>query len=373
MVKYGLAIYGLTFFSQAINLSWYYRGIEKTVPITISQIFSSVINLVLILTIINDRRDIIYAVIVMTSISFMNSFVLLMLYLRKHKLKPMIDYGFIKNNLKESLPIAAAGLMISIYYNLDHVMLGYNSNTAELGFYAAAYKIILIALIPAGIIFQSFLPQFSKSINDFNLRNNLMEEYSKLMLITGAFFTTMIFLFAKEIIGITYGVQYINSIMLTQILAFNIFLVYLNMSYGNPLIAWNKQKLFSYPIIAAALGNIILNIILIPKYQAKGAAIATISSELIVMLGFIPAHFRITKKIHIKNILAIMICAVLTIILVTSFESNIIHLLRVIAAALSFFILAISFGLINRFKLDNIFRGVKLPASFFTNSSSGNE
>ncbi|MCL5031034.1 MAG: flippase [Bacteroidetes bacterium] len=340
-IKAGLLIYGLTFFAQAINISWYFRGTEKTLPVTISQILSSLINLILIVAFVLVRVDIIYAILIMTLVAFVNSLVLLFFYGKGQKMRlildagytdgqktnllldagfgsekkgnSILDSGFVRRNLRESFPVALAGLMISIYYNLDHVMLGYMTSSTELGYYAAAYKIIIIALVPAGIVYQAFLPQFSKSKNDPYHIANLMELYSTSMLILGAFFTTIIFLFAKNIIGIAYGTKYGNSIMLTQILAFNIFLVYLNMTYGNPLIAWDKQKVYSYSIIVGALSNIILNLILIPRYYATGAAVATICSELVVMAGIIPTHFVIAKRIHFGAILKSIALMIITI------------------------------------------------------------
>ncbi len=297
-IKIGLLIYGLTFFAQAINLSWYFKGEEKTAAVTFAQILSSLINLILVVMLIKHKTDSISAIAIVTSVSFINSLLMLMFYLRKGKMRLILDAGFIRNNLKESFPVAFAGIMITIYYNLDHVMLGYMTNSAELGYYAAAYKIIIIALVPAGIICQSFLPQLSKSVNDLIMQKSLMKMYSNWMLVAGVLSTVVFFLFAGKIVEIVYGGQFEESVLLMKILSFNICLVYLNMTYGNPLIAWNKQKLFSYPIIAAAIGNIILNILLIPKYHAIGAAIATISSELIVMAGFLPLHKKVAKQVQ---------------------------------------------------------------------------
>ena len=230
----------------------------------------------------------------------------------ENKERSILDSGFMRRNLSESFPVAIAGIMISIYYNLDHVMLGYMTNSTELGYYAAAYKVIIIALVPAGIIYQAFLPQFSRASNDLESRTKLMDSYSKGLLIIGAFLTTIVYLFAGYIIEVIYGSGYINSIIILQILSMNIYFVYLNITYGNPLIAWDRQKVYSYSIIVGALSNIILNLILIPRYFAIGAAFATICSELVVMVGIIPTHFVIAKRIHFGTILKSIALMIIT-------------------------------------------------------------
>ncbi|MEW5843888.1 MAG: flippase [Bacteroidota bacterium] len=347
-IRVGLLIYGLTFFAQAINLSWYFKGREKTAAITFAQISSSLINLLLVIILVKNKTDLTGAIVIFTSVAFINSMLMLIIYNGREKIdaglgneretplildaglrregkgrlildaglgnerktRLILDAGFIpplagfiKNSLKESFPVAIAGIMISIYYNLDHVMLGYITDSTELGYYAAAYKIIIIALVPAGIIYQSFLPQLSNCVNDPVIRKDLMKTYSRWMLSLGAFSAMIIFLFADQIVEIVYGGKFEGSVLLMRILSFNIFLVFLNMTYGSPLIAWNKQKLFFYPIAAAAIGNIILNILLIPRYHALGAAVATISSELIVLAGFLPMHKKVTMQLHTQAVL----------------------------------------------------------------------
>lgn len=182
-------------------------------------------------------------------------------------------------------------------------MLGMISTKRELGYYAAAYKIVLIAVVPASIILQSFFPQFAKSYNQIKERSRHMNFYARLMFVTGIFFTSMGLLFAGEIIGIVFGPAYKASVPLLRILILNVFLVYVNMTYGNPLIAWNKQKYYSYAIAFGALVNVLLNFILIPKYFAYGAALATILSEVAVLAGLTTIHWKTTNDLYLETLL----------------------------------------------------------------------
>jgi O-antigen/teichoic acid export membrane protein len=58
-----------------------------------------------------------------------------------------------------------------------------------------------------------------------------------------------------------------------------------NIFFGNPLIAWGKQKEYSIAIAFGAVTNIILNILLIPKYSYIGASLATLMAEVAVFVG----------------------------------------------------------------------------------------
>jgi len=59
----------------------------------------------------------------------------------------------------------------------------------------------------------------------------------------------------------------------------------MNIFFGNPLIAWGKQKQYSIAIAIGAAANIILNILWIPKYTYIGASMATLLSETAVFTG----------------------------------------------------------------------------------------
>jgi O-antigen/teichoic acid export membrane protein len=291
----------MTFFSNALLINWVFRGVEKTFPISLAQILSALLSLIAFIFLVHHKDSVIQVILILTISSFINSFILIIYFIKySHRLKLLFDPQFIKGIIKASTPLAISALMINIYYNLDHVMLGMISTKRELGYYAAAYKIILLAIIPASIILQSFFPQLSKFYDQINERSRLMNFYARLMFVTGIFFTSMGLLFAGEIVEIVFGPAYKSSVPLLRILILNVFLIYVNMTYGNPLIAWNKQKYYSYVIASGAGLNVLLNIILIPKYFAYGAAIATILTEAVVLAGLTFIHWKTTNDLYLE-------------------------------------------------------------------------
>lgn len=304
LIKNSFLIYTFTFFSNALLINWVFRGIEKTFPISLAQILSALLSLIAFILLVHHSDSVIQVISILTISSFINSFILIIYFIKySHRLKFLFDPLFIKGIIKASTPLAISALMINIYYNLDQVMLGMISTKRELGYYAAAYKIILIAVVPASMILQSFFPQLAKFYNEIKGRSRLMNFYARLMFTTGIFFTSMGLLFAGEIIGIVYGPAYKSSIPLLRILILNVFLIYVNMTYGNPLIAWDKQKYYSYAITSGAVLNVLLNFILIPKYFAYGAAIATILSEAAVLAGLTFIHWRTIKDLYLETLL----------------------------------------------------------------------
>jgi O-antigen/teichoic acid export membrane protein len=297
-------IYAITFLANAILINWAFRGLEKAFPISMAQLTSSLFSLLALILLVHHPDSEIYVISIFTISSFINAFILLLYFLKSsYHLKFLIDPVFNKEVIIASTPLAISALMINLYYSLDQVMLGIISTQKELGYYAAAYKIILIAIIPGSLILQSFFPQIAKYNNEITQRSRIMNIYARIMLVTGTFITFIGLLFAGEIIRIIFGQTYQSSIPLLRILILNVFFVYINMMFGNPLIAWNKQKQYSYAITAGAIVNVILNFILIPKYFAYGAAVATILSEVAVLFGVSYSHRKFTNDAYIEIIL----------------------------------------------------------------------
>ena len=82
--------------------------------------------------------------------------------------------------LKMSWPLAFISLFGVIYTYIDSVMMGYWGYITETGWYNAAYSIIHIALVPAGLISTAFYPVLSRFFKESkeklqNALNNQME------------------------------------------------------------------------------------------------------------------------------------------------------------------------------------------------------
>jgi O-antigen/teichoic acid export membrane protein len=185
----------------------------------------------------------------------------------------------------------------------------------ELGYYSAAYKINLIAIIPAAITVKSFFPQLSKSTINLRERDLLLNDYAKILFIVGTLVSVILFTLTDNIIGVVFGDSFQYSSTLLKILSLNVLLIFINSVYGNPLLAWNKQSRYLIGIGCGAIVNIILNFILIPNYLAVGAAIATISGEAVVLNVMMYFHWKETHQVYIYNLSKSLLSGVSAIII----------------------------------------------------------
>jgi len=230
-------------------------------------------------------------------------FALSFFHLKVYKLKFGFNKAIWKNFLSMSWPLALAGVFTTIYSQTDSVMMGYWSQITQTGWYNAAYKIVRVALIPAGLITTGFFPALSVAFK---------ESKEKLQKVWNYFMESMFFLgipivvggiaLAPRIINWVYGPTYYPSIFAFQILIIMAGIAFLYQPFSQALIVSNHQKRLFWVTFSGAIVNVILNLILIPKYSLYGAAFTTLVTHLLVFFLLFKFVLRTTsiKPINLR-------------------------------------------------------------------------
>lgn len=299
IIKFALLLTGINLFVQAFTAEFVFQATEKIKYLSIKVIVKNVIILALVLFFVRNFSDVLLVVGISVFANFAMNIWLLNRYTKIfEKYNWMVDRKFLKTLFKESFPLIISSFMIVIYYNLDMIMLGIIKSQRDVGIYNAAYKIFMIGLIPLAAIVKIFLPSLSK-IKDADLLKGTIKKYGIMMLASGGLIASVIYFSADQSVTIIFGSEYRNAIVPLMILALNILVISVNVFLGNPLTVWGKQKVYAIAITFGAIANIILNILLIPKYSYNGAALATLLSEVVVFVGV----FYLFNK-NLKNILS---------------------------------------------------------------------
>src|SRR5690606_3605955 len=92
----------------------------------------------------------------------------------------------------------------------------------------------------------------------------------------------LLFLYKREI--------YLEATASFQLLLFLPLVIFISMIIGHALIAAGLQKQSMVGIVIGAVVNVILNLLLIPRFGIDGAAVATIAAELAVLLYIYPIY-----------------------------------------------------------------------------------
>jgi len=140
---------------------------------------------------------------------------------------------------------------------------------------------------------------------------------------------------ATQIILFIYGNDYIPSIIALQILIWTIIFMFLNGLAGNLLGSINKQPVVTKITFVGVISNILLNIILIPKFSYVGASFATVITEFILMPIIVYAVWKngyTSLSPLIKDLPKIIVSSLIMIIVILFLNSLNLFLLILIAS-----------------------------------------
>lgn len=218
--------------------------------------------------------------------------------------------------IKISWPIALMLILNVIYFRIDTVLLSLVRTSQEVGLYSLAYKIIENGLFFPAMIGGLLLPAITSALvrNTHSRSQELINQGLTLSLSGACILVAVLIIFAKDIIELLAPASFALSAPLLQILALALGSMFLGNIFGFTLIALAKQKALATLYGALAVGNIILNLILIPLYGAVGAAWVTVATEITATLvAAIMVRRHIPWRIELRSGVPILISTVVSV------------------------------------------------------------
>lgn len=197
------------------------------------------------------------------------------------------SWGKSKQLLKESCNFILSGLMVSIYGSTDRFMLKQMVNEESVGYYATALTLCNMWVFVLSAIIDSATPTimqaYSMNIETYKQRNRQL--YS-IVFYVSAFVSVCFMLFGKVAIRILYGEAYIGAAMPLSIITWYTAFSYLGVARNAWIVCERKQLYLKYLYLGAAITNVALNVVLIPRWGASGAAMASLLTQISTILIF---------------------------------------------------------------------------------------
>ncbi|EKD94218.1 MAG: Polysaccharide biosynthesis protein [uncultured bacterium] len=221
------------------------------------------------------------------SLSSLVSIIFSFIYFSKkiQHFKIAINMTIWKNIIIASFPLALSGLFWTFYTQIDTIIMGHLNLNSQVGWYNASNKIIGILLISSRLIIGSFYPvmcqYYQKSQEMMQKTWNYLCEVIISLSVPTLFGSILL---SDKIINLIYGANYQESIKIFQILIITTTISFITIPLTQLLIVANKQKYYLYATFWATVVNLILNLILIPKYGMYGASYTSIITILTVLI-----------------------------------------------------------------------------------------
>ncbi|HQM06648.1 MAG TPA: flippase [Bacilli bacterium] len=214
------------------------------------------------------------------------------------------DWQIGKAMFSKSKHYIISSLMITIYTQIDKIMINQMMDDANVGFYSAAvacaglFHFVFSALIDS---FRPLIFEKMKSNDTDGFELNVKRLYSFIIYLCLAQCVCMT-LFAKWIVLLLYGNDYAASINVLRLVVWFTTFSYLGSVRNVWILAKNQQKYLWFINLLGALSNVFMNYILITFMGIMGAALASIITQFFtnVVIGWIITPLRNNNRLMIQ-------------------------------------------------------------------------
>lgn len=361
-VPKGIAIASITVLLAILNgtltsvLQVKYRMRESAIALVIGKVISIVyIAYIVLLAFRSDASAGFYHVIAAGIVGNIAMFAYTWWYTRRLcPIRYRFDWKLIRDVFVKALPYGIALMLSTIYFRLNTLLLFHIKGSEEVAFYSVGMRIIESMTIISLYFMNSVLPVLTRASEtssgsrssasaahanavsvgspanevSFSSRSRFPSPAPLSTIIQNAFdFLCMLGLaivaggivLAYPIIAIVSDPQYLSRLadgvygsdIGLQILLFALVFSFINTLFSFILISVNRQKNLLWINIGAIAVNLILNLVFIPRYGFRGAAITSVIAECYILVAtFLSSKKYLKYELHMKNFWKILGSAV---------------------------------------------------------------
>lgn len=237
---------------------WFFQGVEKMQYITIINVISRTLSLVLIFTLIRSPEDYLYyplingiAAILSGSISF---YIVFGINKVEFNIQP---YKHLKYYFIESYSIFIAKIS-QLYIILNKIIIGTLIGVEAVAYFDISEKIISVLKMPISMISQTVFP---KNAKDKDIK--FIFSVFKITLFLELLLMLLVIIFAPLLVKLISGEYIPIATQIIRILSLTLIPITINNSVAiQTLLAFGYQKLYMRSIIAGSTGYLVLIILL---------------------------------------------------------------------------------------------------------------
>ena len=177
--------------------------------------------------------------------------------------------------MRAGVPIGVVSLLMTVLLRLDVTMLSFLTDAATVGVYAVSFRLVEATQFMGGAMAMAMLPWLARA------GENLTRGFALGLLAVNALLLPIglaLVLFAGPIIDLLYGSEFEPSVVPLQILGLMTLLYGINAYASVSLVARYRPLAYGRLLVPVIALHVVLNLILIPREGANGAAAAALAS-----------------------------------------------------------------------------------------------
>ena len=277
-----IAAYSLTLIPIAASSRWVHLGLESARPVGIARTIGESVMIILVLTLVRRTGDIWSVPLAQFAGESAAALLLLGLLARRgFGLRVCWAPERVRPVFHRAWPLVAHGLLGLLIFNSDLVFLRLFRDLASVGYYAAGYTLISF-LLNLGVAYgMALLPTLTRLGARTNEERDLYHTAQAQVFTAGLPVALGGALLAVELVQQVFGLSYLPAGAALQVLIWSVPVSLLRNVAISALVARSRQDQVLRTTTGSTVLNLVLNVVLIPRYGIMGAAWATVATELL--------------------------------------------------------------------------------------------
>lgn len=267
--------------SNGLDITWFYQGVEDFKKVTLRNLFVKFAFVLCLFIFIKEPNDLPWYVFLIVTSSLLGNLIMVFYlpqYVDLKKGKNIKQFKHLKPSLMLFLPQA----MNYVYVLIDRTMLGWMTNTDNVGLYDQAQRIVRMitgVLQSVGYVMMARVANLTMSNDKDGIVTYVRKSIDfNLFIALPAMFG--ILGVADDFIPFFLGEEYLGSIPILKLLSVLVFITSMNSILGvQMLIPMGKEKHYTIATTSGAVASILGNLLLIPRLGIFGSGIACIIAE----------------------------------------------------------------------------------------------
>ena len=281
------AIAGIEITTVGFDISWFYQGLEEFGIIAFTNVLARLLSVFFIMLLVNARNHLTLYVLLYCAFQLLGllaQWLFLPKYLERVKCK--VVFPAMKKHLRIAAGLFVAQAAIQVYTVLDKTMIGLiTQSNVQNGYYEEAQKLIrvLVAVSTSiGTVMASRVAFLSAEEKGKEINELLLFSF-RIVSCIGFFIFVVLQLFSDQFVPLYYGPEYNGVVPLLKILSLQPIIIGFSSIVGMQyFVPTGKERYLTLSVIIGSLINIIMNFFLINRFQAFGAAAASVIAEICV-------------------------------------------------------------------------------------------
>ncbi|MBZ5618127.1 MAG: flippase [Acidobacteriia bacterium] len=280
-----LAVFALSLPLQALAVDWVFRAIQRMQYMAIVQAVTSALTLILTIVFIEAPPDV-RRVPLISLVTSAAAAILSILFLRRCNYRPEFRWcpGVYRRYLAEAAPFCASALAITLYTQVNYLILGKLHTEAVVGLYSAAAKLTVLVTLLSSLYYAAMSPAFMalyKSSEGAALR--LFSHSVRLTAAMGLGLLLTTICSRSSLVAAIYGSAFHQGNATLAVLLSSAAVATISQNYVQLAISARQERLILRSTVMGGCVNLLACGLLAPSLGALGAALATLMAEAAVI------------------------------------------------------------------------------------------